>query len=320
MFTRTQTGDLRSLENLALILRIGLGAVFVIGGISKLDQLLDPAKEAAMVATYLGPHGYINAFFADYLFAGDLGPWFGPWGFLAALSTFELVSGLALIAGLLVRPLALVYGFLLWSFVIALPVATAPGAAAAVDTYTAPAVLVQIRDITLSGMMFVLFNLGSGRFSLDERLFGSESTAAKADWESLGLLLRLSIAATFVVAGAFAGLGGIQDFGLASVILVAIGVSLATGVGARLAALVLILAMVWFIARKIDLDRSLIANLNGFKRELAFIAGGLVLTLKGAGNRFTIADLATRMELARCLLLLRQFGRRCIPDFGKHSH
>jgi|OM-RGC.v1.029007504 hypothetical protein len=43
------------------------------------------------------------------------------------LSVFELVSGLLLIVGLVVRPLSLAYAFLLWSFVVALPVMTAPG-------------------------------------------------------------------------------------------------------------------------------------------------------------------------------------------------
>lgn len=91
---------------------------------------------------------------------------------LISLSTFELLSGVALVAGFLVRPLALFYGFLLWSFVIALPTHTVPGVGIETKTYMAPAILVQIRDITLSGLMFVLYNLGAGARSLDGCLRG----------------------------------------------------------------------------------------------------------------------------------------------------
>ncbi len=42
---------------IALWLRIGLGSVFLIGGINKLGKLLDPTTEAALVASYMSPHG-----------------------------------------------------------------------------------------------------------------------------------------------------------------------------------------------------------------------------------------------------------------------
>ena len=169
----------------ALLLRIGLGSVFVIGGWSKLSQLLDPARSEAIVALYTGPQGYINTFFLEYLFGPS--SWLSPWGFLTTLSTFEFISGVALLAGFLVRPLALLYGFLLWTFVFSLPVVLTPGVAVAEKTYLAPALLVQIRDITLSGLMFILFNLGSGAYSLDDRLMGSAAKQSKANWEHLGL-------------------------------------------------------------------------------------------------------------------------------------
>lgn len=57
----------------ALALRVGLGLVFVIAGGNKLAQLLDPARSDAILATYLGPLGYINAFFAEFLFTGASG-------------------------------------------------------------------------------------------------------------------------------------------------------------------------------------------------------------------------------------------------------
>ena len=52
----------------ATILRIGLGLVFVIGGYSKLSQLLDPDRMAGIVENYVGGKGYINQLFLNYLF------------------------------------------------------------------------------------------------------------------------------------------------------------------------------------------------------------------------------------------------------------
>ncbi|WP_299729287.1 DoxX family membrane protein [uncultured Endozoicomonas sp.] len=145
---------------IASFLRVGVGLLFVIGGLSKLSLLLNSTTHDGMVANYMGTEGYINTLFQAYLFSD--GSLLTPSVFLKTLSAFELVSGFFLIVGFMVRPLALFYGFLLWSFVVALPVHTVPGVEVDVKTYTSPAIFVQIRDITLSGMMFVLFNLGAG--------------------------------------------------------------------------------------------------------------------------------------------------------------
>ncbi len=287
----------------ALALRVGLGLVFVIGGWNKLSQLLDPAREAALVGAYTSPHGYINAFFADFLFTGRLGEWLTPWGFLTMLSTFELLAGLALIAGLLVRPLALIYGFLLWTFVMALPVVTAPGVAVDVKTFTAPAMLVQIRDIALSGLMFTLFNLGPGALSSDARLFGSEALQPKVGWDSLGLLVRLSMAAPLIVGGIFGGLAGIPTFATPSWILFVLGIVLASGVGVRIVGVAVVPVMLWYIWTKTSVDKSLIANLNGFKRELAFLAVGGVLAYGGGGPKYTLVPI---IERARAFVAARR--------------
>ncbi len=271
---------------IALWLRLGLGAVFVIGGWSKLSQLLDPAQASAIVEQYVGPAGYINAFFLDYLFTGLPGSLFTPWGFLTLLSSFELLSGLLLLAGLLVRPLALIYAFLLWSFVFSLPVVTTPGVETELETYTSPALFVQVRDIALSGMMFVLFNLGAGRFSVDAALGRSLPPAPGTDPEAIGLLLRLSLAAPLLVGGFFAGMANIQSFALYAPLLIIAGMSLVAGVGLRLLAAVSFAGMSWYMLGKISADNSLIANLNGFKREFALATGYAVLGWFGGGSRF----------------------------------
>ena len=298
-----------SAAEVALALRVGLGAVFVTGGWFKLSRLLDPAAQEAMVAWYLSPVGYINAFFQAYLFDPPLGVVITPWGFLTALSTFELLSGLALMAGFLVRPLALLYGFLLWTFVIALPVTVSPGATLDAATYESPALLVQIRDIGLSGLCFVLFNLGAGAASVDRRLFGRDSVEDRADWQGLSLLTRLSVAAPLVVGGLFAGLDHIQSFATWPPLLVGLGVLLIAGAIPRAAAVGVVAVMVWYSATKISLDASLITNLNGFKREFAYMAAGGVLALYGAGTRYILPDIRNR-------LLSMRGGDRTVTGIG----
>lgn len=280
----------KNIDLTALILRVGLGLVFVIGGTSKLNLLLDSATQAGMVANYMGTTGYINELFQDYLFSGGV---LTPWSFLTMLSAFELFSGVALILGFMVRPLALLYAFMLWSFVVSLPVDTVPGASVGVKTYTSPAIFVQIRDITLSGMMFVLFNLGAGLKSIDQR-FSKQVT--NVDWDSLGLLLRFSLGITFVVAGFFAGYAKIPSFATYQLILATIALLLifADGPLIKAAGIACVTVMVWFILQKISFDKTLIANLNGFKREFALAAAGTVIALFGGGKRFTLKDLMQR--------------------------
>ena len=282
----------------ALALRLGFGTVFIIGGWFKLSRLLDPARQDAIVSLYLSPKGYINEFFQVYLFQGPLGAVFTPWNFLTLLSTFELLSGIALVAGFLVRPLALLYGFLLWTFIIALPVTVTPGVSPEATTYLSPALLVQVRDVTLSGLAFVLYCLGSGAYSVDRRLFGRDSVEDKADWQALGLLTRLSLALPLIVGGMFAGLDNIPTFATWWPVLMVLGLLLALGVGVRSAGVGVVAVMIWFAATKVSFDASLVVILNGFKREVAFFAAGVVLALYGAGSRYTVEDVFRRMKLA----------------------
>ncbi len=287
----------------ATILRVGLGLVFIIGGCSKLSQLLDSERMAGIVASYTGGKGYINDFFLSYLFSE--GSWITPWGFLTTLSSFELFSGIALVAGLMVRPLALVYAFLLWTFVFSLPVVTTPGVDTSVATYTSPAMFVQIRDIALSGFMFVLLIMGSGKFSLDSKLLTNGVNSDNVNWNHLGLLLRLSLAAPLVIGGMFGQFANISTYATAQPILFALGILLIAGVKVREAAAITFMVMLWFIGTKVSLDKTLIANLNGFKREFAMLAVSLILTSRGAGTAYTPADVIHRIKYS--------FGKNAVP-------
>jgi len=280
----------------ATLLRIGIGLVFIIGGYNKLSQLLDPDRTAAIVNSYTGAKGYINDFFMNYLFADS--SWLSPWSFLAALSTFELFSGIALVIGLMVRPLALIYAFLMWTFVFSLPVVTTPGVETTISTYTSPAMFVQIRDIALSGFMFTLLILGSGRLSLDGKVLTNGVNSSDINWNNLGLLLRLSLAAPLVIGGLFGSYANISTYATFQPILLMLGVLLIVGIKAREAAIATFLVMLWFIANKLNFDKSLIANLNGFKREFATLSVCIVLAANGAGSAYTPADVARRIKHA----------------------
>lgn len=283
-------------KEVATILRMGMGLVFIIGGYNKLSQLLDPERTAAIVGSYTGGKGYINDFFMNYLFAES--SWLTPWSFLAALSTFELVSGIALVIGLMVRPLALIYAFLLWTFVFSLPVVTTPGVETTVSTYTSPAMFVQIRDIALSGFMFTLLMLGSGRYSLDSKVLTNGVNSSHVQWDNLGLLLRLSLAAPLIIGGLFGNFANIATYATFQPVLLVLGVLLIVGVKVREAAVVTFLVMLWFMANKLSLEKSLIGNLNGFKREFAMLSVSLVLAAKGGGVAYTPADLKRRITYA----------------------
>ncbi len=286
-----KTLDTNSLSWAALWLRVGLGTVFIIGGISKLSLLLNSATHQGMVDNYMGSSGYINALFQEFLFSGG---WLTPGFFLTSLSAFELISGVMLVAGLMVRPLALFYAFLLWSFVFSLPTQTVPGIDIGVKTYTSPALFVQVRDITLSGVMFVLYNLGAGRASLDHRF--NQYSSGIQDWDKLGLLLRLSLGVCLLVGGFFAGFANIQSFKVPGLLLIVSGLLLVFGsprvvAGAGAAVMAI---MVWYIVQKLNLDKSVIANLNGVKREFALLAMAWVLVRLGGGSHYTWQDMVSR--------------------------
>ena len=281
-------------QDAALFIRVGMGLLFIIGGCSKLSQLLDPSYAEGIVMSYVGTTGYINDVFLTFLFPS--GSFLSPWGFLTALSSFELVSGVALVAGFLVRPLALVYAFLLWTFVFSLPVVTTPGVELTVQTYTSPAMFVQSRDIALSGMMFVLYQLGSGRRSLDSLFLVNANQSEQKNWDNLGLLLRLSVALPLLIGALFGSFGNIMTFASPGWILLVVSLLLIAGVKVRDAAAITMVIMAWYIMTKLTLDKSFIANLNGFKRELALFSGALVLFGCGGGNSYTPVDFARRIR------------------------
>lgn len=279
-----------SADKMALILRVGLAAVFITGGWWKLSRAIDSQQSGELVQKYLASDGYINAFFYDYLFAGD-SALLTPLQFLTALSAFELLAGLALLSGLFVRSLSFVFAFMMWTFVIALPVVTTGSMNQDLSTHYSPALLVQIRDIGLSGMFFCLFALGSGSYSFDRKWFGRGYPAGIADMDGIGLLLRLSVAAPFLVGGFFAGYSHIKTFIDLPTLLIVTGLLLASGHAMRISATLAIAIIAYYSIGKINLDSSLLDNANAIKREFAYLAAGGILFIWQGGRSFRPAKI-----------------------------
>ncbi len=294
---------------LALMLRVGLGAVFVIGGWAKLSRLLSPAQADGIVAEYMGPLGYINETFQEWLFAGPLGDVLSPWLFLTALSAFELVAGFMLIAGLFVRALSVVWAALLWSFVVSLPVVTTPGVTPEAQTYTSPALFVQIRDVALSALFVVLYLLGAGARSVDATRLG-RPTALGRSWDPLGLVMRLSLGLLFAVGGFFNGFHKVPTFGASAELLAIIGLGLIAGVYTRALALAALGVVAWYMIGKISGASGLLGYANSVKREVAFVAAFGALAWAGGGALFTARSIAAEARAGWTRIRSAFAGRR----------
>lgn len=96
MLAKTLSPSATEQATAALALRSGLGLVLVSGGIAKLERLLTRTTSKGIVDQYVGLLRTVLT----------------PWSFLPVLSAFELIAGIILIAGLMIRPLALIWAFL----------------------------------------------------------------------------------------------------------------------------------------------------------------------------------------------------------------
>ncbi|MAG22686.1 MAG: hypothetical protein CMM09_01220 [Rhodospirillaceae bacterium] len=65
-------------------------------------------------------------------------------------------------------------------------------------------------------------------------------------------------------------------------------------------------AALWYMWTKLNIDKSLIANLNSIKREFALIAAGAVAVSLGGGTYFTLLEEAKKARtcVSSCLALL----------------
>lgn len=111
------------------------------------------------------------------------------------------------------------------------------------------------------------------------------------DGNSYGLLLRLSVAAVFLVGGFFGGYGHIKSFVPVPALLILIGVILASGYFTRLAAAAGFIVIAWYMIGVLDPNQTLWGNLNAVKREFAYLAAAGVLVAFGGGAAYRPGDL-----------------------------
>ena len=240
------------------ILRVVLGLIFIIGGF-KLAFHADPA---ALAASYTNPaSGWISPVFVE-LINNTLRMEVSL--FLQIQGWIEMLLGLALVFGIFTSVVAIIVGLLYWSFTIANPVAG------------------QIRlsrDIALMGLCFALALAGSGALSLD-RLIGHAPNRLGERKNAILLLIRLSLAYTFLASAIFTGgaMSNHLNSTLPLPIVFLLGLLLAVGIFPKW---IMGIAFLWMLyLMPVNLfEKGFYMGLDSVKRELGFLAGSLVYML-----------------------------------------
>ncbi|WP_163832869.1 DoxX family membrane protein [Spartinivicinus ruber] len=262
----------------AFILRVGLGGWLVVEALIKFLGLLSPSQFADMLGFYLGAAGYINQFFQYFLFQSSWGHLFSPASLLALLAMVELVVGCSLIAGLAVRWNAMLTFFMLVFYVIALPVMTVPNIQLDVAVYTAPAPLVQIREVAMAIAAFVLYKLApeAGRINVETNL-----EVMQKHWYSLWGQLRYALILPLVVAALFGGFGHIPTLAAPAFLLAALGAALTVDSLKVVKWAAWIAAMVFFhyALFMIDWSDNCLKNLYVIRREFGLVSISVALAL-----------------------------------------
>ncbi|MEQ8207377.1 MAG: hypothetical protein RIA65_14490, partial [Woeseia sp.] len=143
----------------------------------------------------------------------------------------------------------------------------------------------------LSGLCFILLNLGSGAGSIDRVVMKRGAAPTEVNWNAYGLLLRLSVASVFIVGGFFAGYDHIKTFIDLPALLIAVGVVMASGHAVRPAAIAAFAIIAWYCISTLNPDNSVWGNFNAIKRELAFLAASGILIVYQGGRAFRPGDL-----------------------------
>jgi uncharacterized membrane protein YphA (DoxX/SURF4 family) len=260
--TDTRTGMPRlSSDSVALVFRICVGIVFVIGGI----KLVFPSDPEALAASYVDPStGWISPYFAD-LITTQLG--FQVSLFLQLQGIVEILLGVALILGLLTPVVAVVMGLMYWAFTVANP---------------AVGQIRLSRDLALMGICFAIALAGPSRWSLDSRLLGRRLRIDERK-DAVVLVIRLSLAFTLVTSALFAG--GLFDnhlnTTLPKLLVLILGLLLAIGVYPRWLAGLVAVWMLYLIAANL-VAKGLLPGLDSVKREIGFFGAALAVFALGA--------------------------------------
>jgi uncharacterized membrane protein YphA (DoxX/SURF4 family) len=249
-----------STDSLALVLRVCVGIVFIIGGI----KLAFPSNPAALAAAYVDPSaGWISPYFAD-LITAQLGLEVSR--FLQLQGLIEILLGAALIVGLFTPVVAIVMGLMYWAFTVANPVVGE---------------IRLSRDLALMGICFAIALAGAGGWSLDSRLLGRRARL-EGRKDAVVLLIRLSLAFTLVTSALFAG--GVFDNHLNAtlprILVLILGLLLAVGVYPRSLAGLVAVWMLYLIGANLA-AKGLFPGLDSVKREIAFLGAALAVFTLG---------------------------------------
>lgn len=259
----------------ALILRVCVGLVFVIGGV----KLAFPPDAQALAASYVDPStGWISPYFVD-LITVRLGIEMSR--FLLLQGAIEIVLGLALILGLLTPVVAVVMGMMFWAFAVANPVVGE---------------IRLSRDVALMGICFAIALAGAGQWSLDGRLRGSRSIVDERK-DAVVLVIRLSLAFTLVASAIFGG--GLFDNHLNTTLprlmVLIIGLLLVIGVYPRWLTGIVAIWMLYLVATNL-VTKGLFPGLDSVKREVGFLGAAVAIFLLGADRWARLRSPATSLR------------------------
>ncbi len=246
--------------HLMFILRVALGAIFVMGGL----KLAFPSDAQALATSYVDPaSGWISPFFHQQI-TDRLG--LDVVSFLRIQGWVEIALGLVLILGVRARAAAVIAAILFWSFAAANPVAG--------DVRLS-------RDLALGGLCVVVALAGPGRWTVGQ-LRQDSAPWVEPHWELSMALVRLSLAFTLLTSALFSAgvMANHLNSTLPPVLTLVIGALLALGVRPRWVAAAVIVWLAVLIPATL-IENGLLAGLDSTKRELGLLAGALVYTLGG---------------------------------------
>ncbi len=253
-------GALLDPGQLMLILRVALGAVFVMGGV----KLAFPSDAQALAASYVDPAtGWISPFFHQQI-TDRLG--ISVASFLRIQGWVEIVLGCVLILGVKARLFAVIAGLLFWSFAVANPVAGE---------------IRLSRDLALGGLCIAVALAGPGRWALSQ--WGQASAPwIEERWEITMMLVRFSLTFTLLASGLFSDgiMGNHLNSSVPPALTLVAGALLALGARPRWVAAAVVVWLVILIPATL-IGSGLLAGLDSTKREIGLLAGALVYTLGG---------------------------------------
>ncbi len=252
------------LEALVAVLRIALGAIFVIGGLKLVhpETFGIPGQEV-LALKFLDPEmGYISPWLAEKITA-TLGLRIST--FLLIQGWVEIALGVLLIAGVFAQMVAMNMGLMFWAFTVASPVVGQ---------------LRLSRDLALMGLCFAIALTGAGAWSL-EGLWGRRSQFPERR-DVVLVLIRFSLAYPLIASALFAG--GVFDNPLNTTVprglVLLVGLLLAAGVLPRGVMLAIALWILVLLPAALA-TKGIFQGLDLVKREIGLFAASLAYAVAG---------------------------------------